>query len=316
MIQDITLQINLSPGDIDYAETTIPALIKSHENISNRLIIADCCRPQKTKLLDPDIKHPIDQFNKKVEQLINICNKFLANNLVTHVYFLFPDDPLIDKLSSKYLNGIYKTTHAAGGTANMSYWAAIEIPKTRYILHYDGDILLYQKQNYFWFNEAKNLLEKNSNCIIAVPRLCPPVSTNQDVPSLNEGRPFLSESDFWINDWFSTRIFLLDKEKLQDYLPLVRGKILLELLVRKYAQRAFPLDPEIIMFKSIGKRNGRRLILKNENSWILHPSEKGKLFNDNIGQILEYVRLNKYPAEQQGNEELLISEWIKYIRDN
>ncbi|MET4083611.1 hypothetical protein ABIB40_003583 [Pedobacter sp. UYP30] len=314
---NITLQINLSPGDVDYAEMTVPALLMKHANIKNILIIADCCRPQKTKLLDPDVKFPMLEFNLKIDRLIGICNEFLANGLVTKVYFLKPNDSIIPLLSKKYLNNIYQSTHSSGGTANMSYWAGIELPETQYVLHYDGDMLLYQNPTYSWYDDAINHLKNNKDCLIAVPRLCPSLENNPNYPpSKHEGRPFTSENDFWKNDWFSTRVFLIDKVRLSNFLPLVRGKLMLELLVRKYFNRAFPLDPEIIMFKSIGGRNGKRLIMKNLNAWVLHPNSKDKNFIKHLPKILELVKVGKFPREQEGYEDIKLDDWIKYIKVN
>ncbi|RZK39269.1 MAG: hypothetical protein EOO90_19325 [Pedobacter sp.] len=316
-LSEITLQINLSPGDIEYAQITIPALVKKHANIREKIIIADCCRPQKTKLLDPDIKFPIADFNFKVLKLVEICNLFLANRLVTKVYFLKPDDKIIPKLSKKFLNNIYKTTHSSGGTANMSYWLALELPKTKYVLHYDGDMLLYQNPGYSWYLEAVKHLKINKECVIAVPRLCPPAEDNlNDLPSKHEGRPFTGNEEFWKNDWFSTRVFLIDRDRLNGFIPLVSGKLMLELLVRKYFNRAFPLDPEIIMFKSIGTNGGKRLILKSLNAWVLHPIKKDNDFTTYLNKIIKLVDIGMYPEEQGGYEDIKINEWIKYIETN
>jgi len=65
MFQDINLQINTSPGDISYAAITIPEIVKKHTDISLRLLVVDCCRPQSTKLVDADKKFPKDIFDEK-----------------------------------------------------------------------------------------------------------------------------------------------------------------------------------------------------------------------------------------------------------
>jgi len=52
----------------------------------------------------------------------------------------------IKELSKKYLSGITKQTHYFRGTALMSYFAGIDVPNNRYVLHYDDDVLCYQKR--------------------------------------------------------------------------------------------------------------------------------------------------------------------------
>lgn len=314
MIDEVTLQINTSPGDVNYASLTIPALVANHIDIKKRLLIVDCCRPQKTKLVEPDIKFPIHIFNEKVKKIIEISEELLKNNVVTDVYYLFPNDPLYKKIAEKYLDNLYDCTHSAGGTANMSYWAGIELSKTKFVLHYDGDIILYQKEGYSWVEEAKNLMASEENVLIAVPRLSPPIP-NLDLPSYHEGRKFASLEKYWVNDWFSTRHFLLNKEKLNDFLPLVRGKVRLELLVRKYGNRAFPIDPEMLLFKSLGPRGCKRLMLKNDNAWIIHPLNKPDAFIKILKNIMSEVGKGKFPLEQQGYENINLEAWEKFISE-
>lgn len=313
MSNEVTLQINISPGDVNYAALTVPALVSNHRDIKKRLLIIDCCRPQRTKLVDPDLKFPIHIFDKNVKKITEISEELLRNNIVTDLYYLFPNDPLYKRLSEKYLDNIYHCTHAAGGTANMSYWAGIELVETKYVLHYDGDIILYQKVGYSWVEEATKLMENQENVIMAVPRLSPPIP-NSDLPSYSEGRQNISYEKYWLNDWFSTRHFLLNKDKLNDFLPLVRGKVKLELLLRKYGKRAFPIDPEILLFKSLGTRGCKRLMLKNNNAWVTHPANKPEVFIKVVEQIIAEVSHGDFPIEQQGLENIDLAAWVKFIR--
>jgi hypothetical protein len=310
-MDDVTLQINISPGDVNYAHLTVPALVNRHSDIKKRFLVVDCCRPQKSTILDPDVRFPVEKFEKNVEAIVAVAKALLADGTVSDVYFLMPDDPLVVYISKIYLRGLYKNTHSAGGTANMSYWVGIFLPDTKYLLHYDGDIMLYQQSGYSWVTEAINEIESKKEAIMAVPRLCPPLAV--DMPSAHEGRPFQSYDKYWLNDWFSTRHFLLDKHRFDKHLPLVNGKIMLELLIRKYANKAFPIDPEILMFKSLGGRGCKRLILKNEKAWLLHPVNKGPEFIVNLPQILSAITAGKYPNEQKGIEDINLDAWGKML---
>ncbi len=312
---EITLQINISPGDINYAHLTVPSLVEKHSAIKRRLLVVDCCRPQKTKLVDPDTKFPQEEFNKRVERIIEIALTLRGNGTVNEVYFLKTDDPLIPRLAKKYLRGIVSVTHSAGGTANMSYWAGLELVRTKYILHYDGDILLYQKEGYFWIEEALTYFQENKNIVSATPRLCPPVDdVDFDLPSLHEGRENISTPFYWLNDFLSTRHFLMDKERLKNYFPLLRGKLLLEIILRKYGRRAFPRDPEIVLFRAISSRGGKRLILKSPNAWLTHPVDKPAEFSDYLPSLMEAVDKGKCPEEQKGYENIRMDAWIKFLK--
>ena len=313
MIKNITLQINLSPGDINYAHLTVPALVKKHQDIESRLLVVDCCRPQKTKLVNPEIKFPIEIFEKKVEKIISISEQLKKDGLVTDIYYLKPNDPLIKELSKKYLSGIYDCTHSGGGTANMSYWAAIELPTTQFVLHYDGDMLLYQKEGYSWVDEAISHFKDNEKIITVLPRDAPPAFEIFDkVPTYHEGVSSEGYEKYWLNEFFSTRHFLLDKERLVPFLPLMKGKILVETLLRKYGGRVFPRDPEIVLFSRLSSRHAKRLILKSGDAWMLHPNNKPKEYIDILPQMIKMIDAGISPEAQKGYANIKLDEWVSF----
>lgn len=313
---NITLQINLSPGDVTYAQQTVPRLVEAHQSIKNRLLVVDCCRPQKTKIFDPDQRIPVHVFEHRVNLLLELVEDLRVKCAFTEVAFLHPNDKqLFKQLSLKYLDGLYECTHSAGGTANMSYWAALYFPKTRYILHFDGDILIHQKEGNDWVQDAIAFMKKDDSVVAAVPRLSPPDKNKN-------GREYVSRhikfqnSEYWIDDWFSTRHFLIDNQRFESFLPLVRGRIKMELLLRKWLKRAFPRDPEILLFKTIGGNGGRRLILKNENVFLLHPTQKNDVFLRLLGRIMASVDKGLIPKDQEGKEDLDLDAWVNFLEPN
>lgn len=279
------------------------------------MLVVDLCRPQKTKIFDPDKKIPIQVFEERVEKLLGIVDHLKREIHFEQIFFLRPDSPEIKELSRKYLKGLYQTTHAAGGTANMSYWAAIDLPSPRYVLHYDGDMLVHTQEGKNWVEEGLELLNRDSKHIIAVPRTAAPVMGNPEIISLHQGRPFQDHGDYWTDDWFSTRHFLMDREKLSKYLPLVRGRVKWELLARKWLKRAFPLDPEILLFRSVGNKGGRRVILKDEENFMVHPVEKGEHFLHLLPKVIAYFEKGDIPTNQRGQENFQLEAWEKFLNE-
>ena len=91
---DTTLQINLSPGDLRYAEMTVPALVAAHPEAAERLAVVDCCRPQRTKIVNPDSRFPEPEFSKKVERIIAMTENFQEKGIFDRIEFLHPDTPV------------------------------------------------------------------------------------------------------------------------------------------------------------------------------------------------------------------------------
>ncbi|MEQ8381960.1 MAG: hypothetical protein RH949_06280 [Coleofasciculus sp. A1-SPW-01] len=316
-MNDVTLQINLSPGDIAYAQITIPALVKAHRaSVYEILAIVDCCRPKKTKIVDPDRRFPEPEFRQRVDKICAIAEELKAKGYLDRIVYLHPDNSLQPILSRKYLANWVSETHDYGGCALMAYLAAFEATTTRHLIHYDADMLLYQAPDYDWSVEAKYLMDKEHKVVAASPRISPPFSQEKnlpDAPSLHEDRPLVPVEWGWYNDWFSNRCYLIDKEKLNSYLPLIQGRLLLEILAVKYLNRGYPRSPEIMLFKRIGRTGGRRLNLKSEQAWLLHPTTKPSRYIELLPQIQQHILKGQVPVEQRGFADINLSAWENFL---
>jgi hypothetical protein len=188
-MNDVTLQINLSPGDIPYAAITVPALIRQHQGVDRVLLLVDTCKPGKTKLVDPESRFPEPDFSKRVEQIVSIAQIIQKQTPNCDLYILKPGDALIKTLGDLYLGGWYYNTHDFGGCANMAYWAGFELPATRYVIHFDADMLLYQKAGYSWVEEAITLMNLHPSAVAATPRYNTPFEGANSRPSFQHGVP-------------------------------------------------------------------------------------------------------------------------------
>ncbi|MBD2521547.1 hypothetical protein [Nostoc sp. FACHB-133] len=316
-MHNVTLQINLSPGDINYAHLTVPNLVTAHRtNVDETLAIVDCCRPQKTKIINPSHRFPETEFSQRVEKITLIAEELKAQGYLDRIVYLYPGNSLQPLLSRKYLGNWVNKTHDYGGCALMSYLAAFEATTTRYIIHYDADMLLYQAPNYDWSVEARYLIDQHPKAIAASPRISPPFNKDKnilDAPSIHEGRPLIPVDGGWRNDWFSTRCFFMDNEKLNTYLPLIQGRLLIETLLVKYLNRGYPRSPEIMLFKRIGGAGGWRLNLKSEQAWLLHPATKPPQYIKLLPQIQEFVMKNQVPLEQKGEADINLLAWENFL---
>ena len=315
-LDNVTLQINLCAGDILYAEQTVPKIIENHAAIKKILLLVDTYKPQKTKIVNPEERFPEPDYSQKVSKIKEIATNFLKQGLVSDVYFFENDEQLIKKLASKYLHKSFTHTHDTTGMAIMPYWAGIEKVTTQYVLHYDADIITYHAKNYDWVSEAIAYMENEKDIVSAIARNAPPAENIKDVPTFHQGRPIEEFQNFWLNDWFGTRCFLLDKNKLENYLPLLKGKLLAEAFGRRILDRNFPLSPEYVMFKQIGQQGGRKLILKNKNAWTLHPIYKKEEFCIYLPQIFKTIENNNIPQEQRGWEDMKWDIWKEFLGKN
>ena len=188
----ITLQINLCAGDAAYASLTVPALVRAHEGLAHRLAVVDCCRPQRTRIFNPDSRMTEGEFGRRLSDIRDLAEKFKREGLFGEIAYLMPGDARFPELAGRYARHWMTETHDYGGCANMGYWAALGLPRTRFVLHYDADMLVHQDPGFSWIDSAFALWPRQTRAIAAVPRMSPPgfaTSPAEDAPTCHEGRP-------------------------------------------------------------------------------------------------------------------------------
>lgn len=313
MKQLITLQINLSPGDADYAHLTVPALVANHKHIKERLLIIDCLKAKKTKIFDPAKRYMEPIYSSRLTKIKLIARKLLKDKVVSKVYLLEEGDPLIEYTSKKYFSNIVKETHEYGGIGITSYLAGLEISKTQFVLHFDGDMLFYQKENFNWSEKAIEYLEKNSDCISVSPGSAPLNGLNINKPSYDIWSNYKIVPEGYKDEFFSARQFLIDKEKLSKLLPVMKGFTLLETLLVKYLRRGYPRAVENVFFKRFKNAGKYRFIMDSENCWTLHPLDKPSSYINLLPEIIFSINKGTVPKSQVGYENIKLNSWIEFL---
>ena len=312
-MSDLTLQINLSAGDSAYADQTVPRLLAAHPHAAERLIIVDLCKPQATKIVDPARRYPEPAHTQRAEAVAKLAGDWLSAGKVDRVVLLRPGDPLFVELSRTYLRPWVRETHDYGGCALMAYLAAFARCRTRWLLHYDADMLLYQAPGYDWAVAARAAIADDPAIVAAIPRPSPPALDQPDAPSGHERLALRPHPAGWLNAWFSTRCSLIDLERLRPCLPLLQGRIYWETLAAKILRRGYPRAPEIMLFRRLGAAGRRRLTLRDRRAWLLHPANKDAAFVAALPGLLAATGAGRYPAAQGGRQDLDLPRWAQTL---
>lgn len=311
---DFTLQINLSPGDVDYAALTVPALLAPHPRAAERLLVVDVCKPQATRIIDPAKRYPEPRYSQRAEAIVRLAEDLRTSGQVDRVVVLRPDDPLFPALRRRYLRPWIKETHDYGGCALLAYLAAFELCRTPWLLHYDADMLAHNAPGTDWVADAQAALARRPELVAAIPRPAPPLPSDQpdDLPSLDERISARDYPEGWGQAWFSTRCYLFDMSRLRAHLPLVQGRLWWEMLATRLRGQGYPRSPEIMLFRRLGAAGRLRLCLRRRDSWLLHPVKKGPDFVAALPSLLRYVRDGRYPALQAGRQNIDLDAWASW----
>ena len=313
MTSRYTLQINLSPGDLLYGERTVPALIESHRrHAESVLLVVDLCRPERTISVDPDRKFPLELFRERCEQTRALAARIQALARVDEVVFLEAGDPIHRRLNKRWLGIDIRRTHDFSGCALTAYFAGFDLPKTRHVLHYDADVLLYQSDDFDWGIAAMKAAEARPDVLATSPRLTPPF--DRDAPEQRPGLPQTRVSGGWVDAWFSTRCLMIDRARMDKQLPLVRSpKRLAIYTARWWTGRGWPPSPELLIHQNAGDRGMRRLILDDPRAWILHPNPKNDQYYTLLDGIMASVARGDVPDEQRGLQDLALDAWSRRL---
>jgi hypothetical protein len=68
-----------------------------------------------------------------------------------------------------------------------------------------------------------------------------------------------------------------------------------------------------MLCQRIGGAGGRRLDLKSEKAWILHPDQKREQFLRLLPAILEAVAAGQVPDGQRGWEDVRLPLWEEFL---
>lgn len=314
-MNDVTLQINLSPGDLAYAPLTVPALLRAHASVAERLLVVDVCKPQRTRIVDPSVRFPEPAFTHRADAIVAFAESLARDGFVDRVVVLRPDDPLFPRLRGKYLRSWVRDTHDYGGCALTAYLAAFELCRSRWLLHYDADMLVHQAAGVDWVAQARAALAADPNIVAASPRPSPPPRNGEpDAPTAVERLPLRATDAGWLNAWFSTRCFLFDLDRLQPHLPLLQGRVYWETLLARLRGRGYPRSPEALLFRRLSAAQRWRLILRERGAWLVHPARKGPEFVAALPAILSAVASGQYPDAQCGEADLQLDAWLAWLR--
>jgi len=315
---EITVQVNLSAGDAAYAAATVPALVQAHPQAVARLAVVDLCRPQRTRIFDPAKRLPEPGFSTRAAAIWEMAMEWQRAGLFDTVVKLEPGSPLISELARRYTRPWMTETHDYGGCAGTAYWAALALPATRFVAHYDADMLLYQAPGFDWAEEAvRHWSSFPGTTIAATPRPSPPgfaASPGQDGAVRQEGRPTERIPLGWLNDWFSTRCFLVDRERLAPNLPLIHSRDAWRWRLRRLVDRGYPPSPEVVLCRSLGRQGWRRLALADERAWLLHPHSKPPGYLALLPKIQAAVAAGLAPDGQKGFAEIQLAAWQAFFR--
>ena len=303
MPADASLLINLSAGDATNGYLTVKALAEAHrEAVKDIVIVIDSIKAPYATFYDHAKRYAEPRYSENIRLITEAVYKLKAEGLADKVIELKAGDPSIKKLAAHFFKNRVKQTHDFRGAPITAYMVGLANCDTKYVVRYDGDIILHQLPGTDWILEGIKSLETEKDIIAVSP--CPSPQKSID----------LAGEKFTDIHWFSTRCLLLNKELFMQQRPLIDIKYWPELTARRILKRTYTPAFESIITKSLKSKLFKTRYLVQEDAWFIHPEDKGQLFLELLPRIIENVKAGKFPTAQAGNETVDLPAWENYLQ--
>lgn len=320
----VSVWILVARTDVPYMLQTIPHLMRA------------CNYPFVEKVLAVDSAPLIGDKRYRYntgsqEELEAACQRLIDQGVMDRIAKVDYSPNLIQSIYTKYFGDSFALqmldhTHNWKGSTVYASLYCIEAAASEYYLHFDADMLLYQKPGYDWIVQAIKLMEAVPTIATIRPRCGPPHL---------EGKAFhphgfeVDERGFYAHKFFSMRTYLVERSRFAQlspiplmwkFPPLASRRLPSPLaeLAAKFERRLRGVkSPLLGAIESFEPMTSKRLEatdfvradLDSTEAWTIHPPDHGASFIQYLPQIIRLIEQGKYPQTQAGYYDLKLQEW-------
>jgi hypothetical protein len=242
------------------------------------------------------------------EHFRSIGEKLVADGVIDRVAFPDYSPAARREVYSKHLGSDHWETHDFRGTQVLGTMQQIEHARGDYFLHFDSDILLYNKPGFDWISKAMKLLAEIPEVIVALPRPGPPR------PDGELKQPFASYTrdarGFFGFKFISSRRFMIHRRKFHKILPFKPMFLSWKRkLLSTFNRRSTLLNWEQMATARIACTPYIRADLDSPDAWTLHAVDHGPEFVAKLPSVIERVEAGSFPPDQAGDYDLRVEKW-------
>ena len=289
-----TLSLLASCYDVGFLEQTV------------RHVVRACRYPFVERLLNIDLDSGSDGV---LAELRKICQRLIADAVIDRVVEFdrtIGQDP---RISSQYFGRSRIRRPRDHRNIPLFGWiSGIEACTSRYLLHFDCDILLYQQPGYSWIDEGVRLLHRRGDIMSVAPHPGPPASDG--LLHQRATVEWKRDDGFLAFNSFTTRRYLIDTERFQAFLPIRLTHCPWKKRIRRWLRGKGTANTwESHIKTALADSRFCRADLDTSRAWTLHCKSRGKPFEDALPQIIERIERGEFPEQQAGHYNLKLDLW-------
>jgi hypothetical protein len=298
------LSILVARTDTRFMLRTIPHLVRT------------CRFPFARRFLMVDTAPLGRRYGRKpgigtAEELQACCTQLLQAGVVDALVPIDYSPDTRRRIYRKHFAGPMRQTHSHGGYPILGSIEAIEGSRADYLVHFDSDMLLHQDPGFSWIDEGIKQLRAHPDLLAVLPRSGPPHPDGRLRQQEETGEAYQPDArGIYCFKTFTSRVFLVDRQRFDRLLPLRPRLPVLDLLRNYLTARSTMPEWETMIGYRLQETAFVRADLSSTRAWTLHPDERGERFEAALPDLIARIQAGYYPAGQGGYYDLLLDLWV------
>ena len=293
----VTLQINLTPSDLPHAAHILPHQLRQWAGqVDEILFVVDTVGGRGPRY---------ERWNERIPGLRRLleesCERYPHARCLDVDYSPAAAQALADAL----FGGHRVPLRDWNGTAVYPYFFGLYAATNDYVFHVDSD-MMFGGGSATWVQEALDILDRRPEVLACNPLPGPPTADgrlrSQDL------EPVAGEPMTFTTDGMSTRLFLIDRERLRSAVgPIRLTQPPRHRVWQALAEGRPPYDlAEVMLSREMVEHRLLRLDFLGSapGMWSIHPPHRSKLFYDSLPELIERVETDDLPDVQRGDHDI------------
>lgn len=306
-----SLWIFVARTDVSFMMHTIPHLVKmSNFPFEERVLAVDTAPLSGDKILRSGIG--------TMEELKNLTQKLLEAKVVDRVVDFNYDPSYRQRIYLKHFGSLLRATHNYKGYPILGSIFTIEECRSKYMVHFDSDMMMYQQPDFSWIKEGMKLMDKHPHLMFVRPLSGPP---KEDGTIFQSNPHDLHPDGFYQFKFFGSRVYLINRQRFDELLPLpiiwrfYRQALInsfpegIKTFLNVFAGKGKLESWEIMVSEKLQQTNYIRGTLTNPRAWTLHPIDRSPAFIEALPRIIEKIEAGEYPPQQASYYDLIPKLW-------
>ncbi len=296
----VTLQINVAPVDLPHATHILPHQLRQWGGqVQEVLFTFDLHRTTRGG-------HFGEGWEERQVPMRQLLEDLCADRPDARVAEVDYASEKMSEIADAYTAGSPIPAKDTKGAPFYPYFYGLHEARNDLVFHLDSD-LMFGGASQTWIDEARGLLADHPDVLAASPLPGPPTADG----SLRRqtAQPFEHSSPAWLFKTLSTRLFLIDRQRLRERLAPLRllgpARAISSAKARLHGNPPYRAA-ELVISEAMADAGLYRVdfLGASPGMWSLHPPYRSEEFYSELAQLIERIEIGDIPDAQRGDYEL------------